>query len=325
MIYVSPPDDKVRKASFYLAMEEWVAHNLDGDTFFMWQIEPSVVFGRNQLIDTEVNVAYCRDHGIGTFRRKSGGGCIYADMGNVMMSYVTDRDDKTGVGFTFNRYTGLVVLALQRLGIDAKATGRNDILIDGRKVSGTAFYRTVGRSIVHGTMLYDTDMANMVAAITPATDKLRSKGVESVRQRVALLKEYTDIGIPAFMEHVRKTLCRDELMLDDGVIREIELMEKEYLTDEFIFGNNPRYEIVRRLRIEGVGEIEVRMELKDSVIKRITLLGDYFILGDVDAAIIANLTGCQLEREALERALPDDLEKVVMNLRKDDLVDILLQ
>ncbi len=320
MIYVSLPDEKERQVSFYLAMEEWVARHVEGDAFFMWVVEPSVVFGRNQLIETEVNLDYCREHGIGMYRRKSGGGCIYADKGNVMMSYVTADD---GVGFTFNRYTGLVVLALQRLGIDARATGRNDILIGDRKVSGTAFYRTAGRSIVHGTMLYDTCMENMVGAITPSDSKLRSKGVESVRQRVALLKDYIDIPFEDFISHVRTTLCRETMTLSAADIDEIEEMEREYLTDEFIYGNNPRCTLTRHGRIEGVGDIEARIELKNNIIRRMTLLGDFFVIGDIDRDIIAPLIGCTLEREAMARVLPDDISKVVMNLRRNELIELL--
>ena len=103
---------------------------------------------------------------------------MYADLNNIMFSYITGDDS---VGFTYNRYINMVVRVLRQLGVDAKASGRNDVLIGDRKVSGNAFYKIPGRSIVHGTMLYDTDMANMVGAITPSNEKLVSKGVESVR------------------------------------------------------------------------------------------------------------------------------------------------
>ena len=180
-------------------MEEYVARALGGgDYLFYWQVEPSVVFGRNQLIANEVNVDYCRSHGIAMFRRKSGGGCVYADKDNVMFSFVTDGDN---VNLTFNRYMNMMVLMLRKMGVDAVATGRNDIMVDGRKVSGNAFYHLPGRSIVHGTMLFDTDMENMVRSITPPGDKLQSNGVDSVRRRVALLKDYVDVGIDGFKQH----------------------------------------------------------------------------------------------------------------------------
>ena len=322
MKYVALPVEKVRRLSFYLAMEEYVARRIDEqDLFFMWQVEPSVIFGRNQLIENEVNLKFCRERGIKTYRRKSGGGCVYADMNNVMFSYVT-KDE--AVGFTFNRYINMVVLVLQNLGVDAKASGRNDVMIGDRKVSGNAFYHIPGRSIVHGTMLYDTDMVNMVGAITPTDEKLLSKGVASVRQRIALLKDYINLDIEQFKTFVRNNLCQGEIVLNEEDIRGIEEIEKDYLTDEFIYGNNPKYTIVRKRRIEPVGDFEVRIEMKNGGIKGMVMLGDYFIVGDIDDTILRPLKGVRLEREALEKALPEQLDTAILNLRKADFIDLLL-
>ena len=322
MKYVALPVEKVRRLSFYLAMEEYVARRIDEqDLFFMWQVEPSVIFGRNQLIENEVNLKFCRERGIKTYRRKSGGGCVYADMNNVMFSYIT-KDE--AVGFTFNRYINMVVLVLQNLGVDAKASGRNDVMIGDRKVSGNAFYHIPGRSIVHGTMLYDTDMVNMVGAITPTDEKLLSKGVASVRQRIALLKDYINLDIEQFKTFVRNNLCQGEIVLNEEDIRGIEEIEKDYLTDEFIYGNNPKYTIVRKRRIETVGDFEVRIEMKNGEIKGMVMLGDYFVVGDIDDTILRPLKGVRLEREALEKALPEQLDTAILNLRKADFINLLL-
>ena len=322
MKYVALPVEKVRRLSFYLAMEEYVARRIDEqDLFFMWQVEPSVIFGRNQLIENEVNLKFCRERGIKTYRSESGGGCVYADMNNVMFSYVT-KDE--AVGFTFNRYINMVVLVLQNLGVDAKASGRNDVMIGDMKVSGNAFYHIPGRSIVHGTMLYDTDMVNMVGAITPTDEKLLSKGVASVRQRIALLKDYINLDIEQFKTFVRNNLCQGEIVLNEEDIRGIEEIEKDYLTDEFIYGNNPKYTIVRKRRIETVGDFEVRIEIKNGEIKGMVMLGDYFIVGDIDDTILRPLKGVRLEREALEKALPEQLDTAILNLRKADFIDLLL-
>lgn len=323
MKYIAlPNENSVRRLSFYLAMEEYVARNVDErDCFFMWQVRPSVIFGRNQLIENEVNLDFCRRRGIMTYRRKSGGGCVYADMKNIMFSYVTDEDN---VGFIFNRYINMVALVLTKLGVDARTTGRNDILIGDRKVSGNAFYRLPGRSIVHGTMLYDTDMENMVGSITPTGEKLMSKGVESVRQRIALLKDYVTIGVEEFKDFVRQNLCDGvrTLTLDD--VQAIETLEREYLSQEFVYGNNPRYTVMRRRRIEGVGEMEARVELKNGIVKDLNLVGDYFLTGDLDGQIVARLRGVPLKREALTEALPERVEDVIMNLSRDSLVSLLL-
>lgn len=323
MIYIALPDEKTRRLSFYLAMEEYVARrlNTDDDCFFMWQVRPTVIFGRNQLIEAEVNLEFCRKNGIETYRRKSGGGCVYADMSNVMFSYVT-RDEE--VNFTFNRYINMIALTLCKLGLEAGSSGRNDILIDGKKVSGNAFYHIPGHSIVHGTMLYDTCMENMVGSITPSDEKLVSKGVKSVRQHIALLKDYVDISLDEFKAFVRQNLCDRELMLTAADIAEIEEIEREYLTDEFIYGNNPRYSLVRKARIDGVGGLELRMEVRNGIIKSVNLVGDFFLVGDLDTQLLKRLKGVELTRESLENALPERLDDIIRNLKREDFVNLLM-
>ena len=321
MQYVTLPDDKTRKVSFYLAMEEYVARRAgSGDYLFYWQVEPSVIFGRNQVVAAEVDTAYCREHGISLFRRKSGGGCVYADMGNVMFSYITGGGD---VGLTFNRYIMMMVLVLRRMGVKAEATGRNDIMVDGRKVSGNAFYRMPGRDIVHGTMLYDTDMENMVRAITPTDGKPAAGGVASVRAHVGLLKDYLDMGIADFKAEARRNLCDGELKLTAGDVALIEETERAtYLSHDFIYGHDPRHTVTRRRRIEGVGVLEARLDVKGGVIKAARLDGDYFAMGDVDG-LMSRLVGVRLERDAVAEALPERVDDVVMNLSKEDLVELL--
>ena len=232
MKYIILPDQKVRRLSFYLAMEEFVARHLqEPDCFFMWQVEPSVIFGRNQVAENEVNVDYCREHGIKVYRRKSGGGCVYADWDNVMLSYVSDGDN---VGFTFNKFVGMILLVLRKMGIEAVGTVHNDIMIGDRKVCGTAFYQLPGRSIVNSTMLYDTNMQHMLNAITPSTEKLQKKGIQSVRQRITLLKDYTSLSLEEVKTLIRETLCEGELTLSPEQVTEIEALEQTYLKKEFI-------------------------------------------------------------------------------------------
>ena len=322
MIHTTLPFNQTRRLSFYLAMEEYVARHLnhDDDCFFMWQVNPSVIFGRNQLIEKEVNIDYCKKHHIEMYRRKSGGGCVYADMSNVMFSYI-NRDEN--VNFTFNRYINLLVLVLFKMGIDAKANGRNDILIDGKKVSGNAFYHIPGHSIVHGTMLYDTNMENMVGSISPNNEKLISKGVESVRQRVALLKDYTNLSLDEFKAFAVQQLCNETQTLTEQDVMAIEDLEKEYLTHEFIYGHNPRYSIIRKHRLEGVGEFEIRIELKSEIIKQINMMGDYFLVGDIDNRLLLPLRNVPYTKESVEKALPNRVDDIILNLDKKDLIEMI--
>ena len=232
MKYITLPDDKTRRLSFYLAMEEYVARCIcDTDCFFMWQVEPSVIFGRNQSLSSEVNMEYCRRKGINVYRRKSGGGCVYADKWNIMLSYVTSDDQ---VGVVFDRFMGMIMLVLRKLGIEAVSSARNDVLINGKKVSGTAFYHLPHGSIVHSTLLYDTDMENMTNAITPGTDKLQAKGIQSVRQRITILKDYTTLNIEELKAFIRDTLCSDVQQLSESDVAAIEQIEQTYLKEEFI-------------------------------------------------------------------------------------------
>ena len=234
MKYVALPFQEPRRLSFYLAMEEFVARHTDEpDAFFMWQVEPSVIFGRNQVLENEVNVAYCREHGISLYRRKSGGGCVYADMDNLMLSFVTSEEN---VNFAFNRFVNMVLLVLRKLGIAATGTSHNDIMIGDRKVCGTACYHLEGRSIVHSTMLFDTNMDHMLNAITPSKEKLAKKGIESVRQRITLLKDYTTLdSVEALKALIRETLCEGERLLTASEVASVEAIEATYLKEEFIY------------------------------------------------------------------------------------------
>ena len=226
MKYIALPTTEVRPLTFYLAMEEYVARYLDEpDCFFMWQVEPTVIYGRNQVLENEVNMDYCREHGIKVVHRKSGGGCVYADMDNLMLSYITDGDN---VGFTFNRFVQMILLVLRKMGIEATGTSHNDIMIGDRKVCGTAFYQLPGRSIVHSTMLYDTNMEHMLNAITPGPEKLEKKGIQSVRQRITLLKDYTKLSLDDIKSLIRETLCEGERMLTTEEIEQINKMTKNY-------------------------------------------------------------------------------------------------
>ena len=323
MVYVNIPENKNRLLTFYLAAEEYVANNFDRkDYFFMWQVNPTVIFGRNQLIENEVNLEYCKNHNIKTFRRKSGGGCVYADMNNIMLSYITDEGN---VNFTFNKYINLIVFMLNKLGVNAVASGRNDIMIDGRKVSGNAFYHTPKRNIVHGTMLYDTDMQNMVGSITPSDTKLISKGIQSVRQHITLLKDYIDLSLEEFKAFMKQQLCDEEITLTEEDIEQIKIIEQEYLSKEFIYGNNPKYNIISKQRINDVGDMEIRIEIKNNIIKSINVMGDFFIAGDIDAKIIKPLRNIPLERNRISEALPDSLSEIIPNLKKDDFINLILQ
>lgn len=324
MKYIELPETKVRRLSFYLAMEEFVARYLnEAECFFMWQVNPTVIFGRNQLIENEVNLDYCRANQIETYRRKSGGGCVYADRSNIMFSYITQD---INVRFTFDKYLRMVAHVLRKLGVNAEASGRNDIHIDGKKVSGNAFYHLPGKSIVHGTMLFNTDMENLVRSITPSNEKLISKGVESVRQHVTNLSEYLSIDIEEFKSFVRQQMCDEAIRLTPEQVLTIEEIEKEYVSDEFIYGNNPRYTLIKKEHTPSAGELEIRIELKNGMIKNLNVMGDYFLVGDLDKELIARLQNVPYEEAAVRQALEGvRIEDIIMHLTVDEFVKALFK
>ena len=324
MKYLSLPDNATRILPFYLAMEEYAARIIgEDDIFFMWQVDPTVIFGRNQLIANEVNVEYCREHGIAFYRRRSGGGCVYADRDNIMFSYITRSDE---VQTTFSAYTTAVAGMLRGLGLDATASDRNDVLIEGRKVSGNAFYHLPGRSIVHGTMLFDTNMEHMLHAITPSREKLTSKGVESVRSHITTLSEHLSMDIEAFKQYVRKTLCDGEIQLTAEDVTEIDRITQGYLEPSFLWGNDPQCEATRGGRIEGVGSIYLSVELRHGTIHDLKLTGDFLpVCDDVRVAMLERLHGVKLEADALRNALAGcDAGKWILNLTNEQVVHLLI-
>lgn len=234
MKHIILPDDVRKSLAFYLAMEEFVASEVEGEAFFVWRVEPTVIYGRNQVLENEVNIEYCNDHKVDIVRRKSGGGCVYSDLGNIMLSYVSSRGS---VAEVFDRYMTALADALRALGVPAEKSGRNDILVEGRKVSGNAFHQLPDRSIVHGTLLYSTDLEALTEAIRPPVEKLQRHGVESVRQRVMNLSEYIsqmtdpadELKSPESLERYLIEYFTDgEVVLTESDVKKIELITDTY-------------------------------------------------------------------------------------------------
>ena len=236
MVHIFSPENK--RLVWYLAMEEYLAqHVADKDIFF----------GRHQVMEDEVNIPFCREHGVQMYRRKSGGGCVYADRGNLMLSYITPDTHSEAV---FQRYLDIMSNALRDLGFPAVKSEHNDILIDGRKVSGNACYALPTGTIVHGTLLYNVDFGALQQAITPSKEKLAKHGVQSVRQRVGNLVDLRN-EISDFAEHTNavamqsieniaayfgNTLCDQSRDLTSEEMAAIDAIEQTYLNPAFIEG-----------------------------------------------------------------------------------------
>lgn len=312
MIRIVLPDESSSDATFYLAVEEWVAKNLpEGKYFFAWQVAPSVICGRHQHIPSEVNLDFARENGIMVVRRKSGGGSVYADSSNIMFSYITGSN---AVQVSFDDYTSMICGILSSLGLRADPTGRNDIAIDGRKVAGNAFLKLPGRSIVHGTMLYDADVEIMSKVLTPSRAKKESKGVVSVQSRVTTLKnEGIELDIPSFIAYAMDYLCREgKYEVSAADLAEIEDIRQSYQTLLPCTEEKAKEEIY----IEGVGQIAVRLDTDEQgLISSAVLSGDFFPLIDAQKALNDALVGRRLCRQEIREALKElSTEKIIAGL-----------
>ena len=345
MTYINLPDNRDRRLVFYLAMEEYVAGNLDKllgdvqhkDAVFMWQVKPTVIFGRNQVMEAEVNMPYCREKGIQLYRRKSGGGCVYSDSGNIMLSYITDTTD---VKSTFDRYLELLAGYLRDTGVNAVKSGRNDILVDGKKVSGNAFFLKPKSSIVHGTMLFDSDFDELERAITPSGEKIKSKGVSSVRQHVTNLKEHYEASeefkaladIDNFKRYIAERFCGNAA--GDGIvsidltpeqIAEIESIEAGYLDPDFLSGRNHAFAVSRKGKIAEVGEINAELDVDGGKIVKCCISGDFFPLKEgLNEKLGHLLAEVEDNPEAIEAALEGfDATEYVVGLSTKALAEII--
>jgi len=192
----------------YLAMEADMVKTIQEPTFFTWVVSPTVIYGRHQCAEAEVNEAYCRAHGIAVVQRQSGGGCVYADRGNLMVSFISPSTRSQEV---FDQFLVLLSGALRQLGYEAVTTAHNDVLVGDRKVCGTACYTTPTGTVVHACMLYDVNLTDLEAAITPSEAKLAKHAVASVRQRVRNLREIQDLGdMVLFREALEKAIINQK-------------------------------------------------------------------------------------------------------------------
>ena len=235
MLHIIAPSN--RRLVWYLAMEEYLAKHVQEEMFVTWVVSPTVIFGRHQVMEAEVNIAFCQDNDIAMYRRKSGGGCVYADEGNLMMSLISPNTHSEVV---FQSFLDSVSDVLRNCGFAAVKSEHNDIMVDGYKVSGNACYALPTGTIVHGTLLVNVDFNALQQAITPSVEKLAKHGVQSVRQRVANLNQYAAfdrIGtINACSAHLIDALCTRTRELTPEEIEAIDQMEQSYLDPQFIAG-----------------------------------------------------------------------------------------
>jgi lipoate-protein ligase A len=327
-------NEGIHDPSLNLAIEEYALRHLpeDNDYLLFYINEPSIIIGRNQNTHEEINAEYVRDHGLHVVRRLSGGGAVYHDLGNLNYSFIT-KDD--GQSFhNYRKFTEPVVTALRRLGVEAELTGRNDIQVGERKISGNAQFATKGRMFTHGTLLFDSELDNVSSALHADPGKIQSKGIKSIRSRVANIAEF--LPRPMTIGEFRTALLESIFAgADLDSIPQYRLTERDWdairmLADEryrnwdWNYGKSPQANVRHQKRFEGAGTIDFRLELEQGRIRSIRVFGDFFGTADI-GSLEELLTGIRYERNAVEAALANtDTAPYFGRVEKGEVLDLLL-
>ncbi len=310
-----------------LAFEEYILKNKpQGDWLILWQNRNAVIVGRNQNALEEINREFVEQNGISVVRRNTGGGAVYHDLGNLNYSFITDyAEGDTTAG---NRFVASVVRALTDLGMDAESSGRNDILVSGRKVSGTAQHRSGNRILHHGTLLFDSDSSMISGSLNPDPTKFQSKSVKSVRSRVGNIRPCLprDMELGEFWDYLKSALSTglEPVTLPPAELAQIAALKAEkYDTWQWNYGSSPRFDSKNRRRFPG-GLLEVHLTVKLGTIEAVQIYGDFLALQPIDG-LLAALTGCAYRREALEKAItPLPLADFLGTITKDEFISVLM-
>lgn len=299
---------------YNMAFDEYCLEKLsiEEPVFYLWQNRPSVIVGANQEVKTEVNLDYLKENGIDLVRRVTGGGAVYHDFGNLNYTIVGNSEN---LEKDYPEYAGWMAQALQSLGVPATLSGRNDIMVEGRKVSGFAKRVCKTRLMVHGTLMYDVDIETLTKALNPSSIKLQSKGIASVRSRVANLKEYLSDcqDIHSFKNRLEQILSRNyedqEYILSNQDLESIrQLAEEKFAQKNWIYGHAPKATYHNSAHWP-CGNIQVHMDIASGKITSCRLDGDF----------IGNLPVSDLE--ALLIGSPYDRSSIMDCLQNIDIAD----
>lgn len=333
MIYVPNENNDPR---VNLAIETYLMKEVpvDEPILLFYINEPSIIIGRNQNTIEEINKDYVEEKGIHVVRRLSGGGAVYHDFGNLNFSFIMPDDGNSFRDFA--KFTQPIIDALHAMGVEgAKLKGRNDLVIDDKKFSGNAMYATNGRMFAHGTIMFDSDINEVVKALKVRKDKIESKGIKSIRSRVTNIKpylsdDYQNMSTIDFRENILLRIFEVE---DVSQIKTYELTEKDwerinhisndyYRNWDWNYGKSPEFEILRRERF-AIGSIEARLNVASGVIQEVKIFGDFFGLGEISDVEEA-LTGIQYDKASVTDAVTKiDLKKYFGNIETEDLVNLL--
>lgn len=297
---------------FNLATEEYVLKHFQEDSFMLWRNEPSIIVGKHQNTLAEINTEYVQENNIKVVRRLSGGGAVFHDLGNINFTFISQGEPGTLVDF--RKFTRPIIEVMQKLGIEARFEGRNDLTIDGRKFSGNAEYVFRNRVLHHGTLLFSAVMADLTGALKVDPSKFTDKAVKSVRSRVTNISEHLKepMEIEAFMELVTEHV--HEMYPDASVIELSDedhaaiskMVEEKYATWDWNFGYSPAYDFRKQLKTANGGHIEMNLQAENGIISAARIFGDYFSRKET-SELEEMLTGLPHTPAAIEQ-LADNVE-----------------
>lgn len=314
-----------------LAIEEYALKHLDIDqTYLLFYInEPSIIIGKHQNTVEEIHVDFVRENGIHVVRRLSGGGAVYHDMGNLNFSFITKDDGKSFANF--KKFTEPVVQALHQMGVQAVLSGRNDLLVDEKKISGNAQFSTRGRMFSHGTLMFDVNIEPLVHALQVKQEKIQSKGIKSIRSRVANISDYLSqtMTIEKFRQRLLESIFKGQNPIPTYKLTEEDwekihkISRDRYQNWDWNFGESPVFNVQHSKRF-SIGSIDVRLQVGEKLmIESCKIYGDFFGVCDV-ADLEEKLTGIRYDRVSLEEVLKDiDVQCYFGNLSNEEFLDFL--
>ncbi len=314
-------------ASFNMAAEEYILKYFSEDVFMLWQADKTVLIGKNQNTRKEIDTDYVEENDIHVIRRLSGGGAVYNDLGNTNFAFIsTDTGDSFA---NFKKFTSPIIDLLKSLNVPAEFSGRNDLLVDGKKFSGNAQYRHKNRLLHHGTLLFSSNMEQLGKALSPDMLKFKSKGITSVKSRVTNIKEHLeeDMSVEEFMklanEHILKTFPGSNIYeLSEQDIQEIIKIEKKRFSNwEWNYGASPKYNFTNQEKFKG-GLVEINLEVKDGIIKSAKIFGDFFSQGDIQD-VENTLVGIKHDKKAVKSALENiDLDNYFSGIDIEEIMQL---
>lgn len=325
MIYI---ENNSTNPYYNFALEYYLIHekNLpDNQIFIFWRTQPTVMIGRYQNTLEEINEKYVRDNNINVVRRITGGGTIYTDMGGWEFSFITRG--KAGQ-IDFNKYIEPIIGSLKKLGVAAEFNSRNDLVIKNKKFSGNAQCISNSYTLHHGSLLFDTDLEQMVRCLTVDDYKIISKGIKSVRERVTNISDHLlePLDTLVFRELMVKSIMNNSdneyILTDEDNKRINEIAKEKFESWQWNYGKSPEFNITKTGRFEG-GKIEFKLDVNKGIIESCSMYGDFF--GNVNVSKFCDsLTGCEYNRESVKSALEkQQAEHTFHNISFDELIDVI--